>query len=520
MFTDPISLCQLGNELYLQGRHAEAVAAYDSAIAEIPDYCAALNNRGVVLLALGEATKALASFETALAFEPDFTEATYNKANTLRDLRRFAEALAAYDAVIAERPNYAEAYNNRGNALQELQRPLDALVSYDKALALKRSYPAALENKAILLGEFGFVDSARHLLEAVIRATPLSARAHYHLVRIKRMTRLDPQLATLEALAQDRTRLSSKDAIAIAFALGKAYDDIGNFERAFARFAEGNALQRAGIAYDEAQTLSRMGKIAEAFSPGALSAHRSLAHVAAAPIFIFGMPRSGSSLIEQILSRHPEISACGEIDAFEQAAGAQGFQLPEMLSRLSPVQLLDIGERYLQNVGTEPGKRSTDKKPSNFLFAGLIHLALPNARLIHTRRNPVDTCWSCFSQRFSQEGGLPSAYDLSELGRYYRAYEALMQHWQRVLPEGAMLTVDYEDVVADLEGQTRRILDFCGLPWNADCLDFHNSHRQVRTASSGQVNQPLYKSAVGRGKNYEPFLGPLMKELDVFSHAA
>jgi Tfp pilus assembly protein PilF len=524
MSIEATSLCRMGNELHQQGRHSEALAAYDQSLELNPNYPAALHNRGVVLLALCEPARALQSFEKALSLQPAFAEALYNRAKALMELKRIPEALADNERAIAVRPNYAEAFNNRGNALQDLGRPLEALESYDRALALRPSYADALENKAILQSEFGDVDAARRALEALIRFEPRRARAHFYLVRMKRMTRDDPQLGVLESLGRDRTTTGEKEAVDINFALGKAYDDIGEYERAFARFAEGNAQKRAGIVYDEAKTLARLQRISAAFTIDAMNAYRGFGDSTAAPIFIFGMPRSGSTLIEQILSRHPDVSARGEIDAFEEAAtnvvDADGgrLALPEMLSRLAPEQLQAIAQRYLQKLRVEGQgeKRTTDKKPSNFLFAGLIHLALPRARLIHTRRDPIDTCWSCFSQRFA-DGGLPSAYDLGELGRFYCAYDSLLEHWRRVLPEGAMLTVDYEDVVADIEGQTRRILGHCGLEWNVDCLEFEKSRRQVRTASAGQVNQPLYKSAVGRGKNYERFLGPLMNGLAALS---
>jgi tetratricopeptide (TPR) repeat protein len=527
MSTEATSLCQMANDLHQQGRHSEALAAYDRAIELNPWYPAALSNRGVALLALGAPAKALESFEKAVGLQPDFAEALYNRANALRELKRIPEALVGYEKAIAVRPNYATAFNNRGNALQELERPLEALESYDRALALWPSYADAWENKAILQTEFGDLEAARRALEALIRVEPRRARAHFHLVRLKRMTRDDPQLGVLERLARERGAMGKKEAVDISFALGKAYDDIGECERAFARFAEGNALKRAGIVYDEAKTLAHLQRIAAAFTTDAINACRGLRDTTAAPIFIFGMPRSGATLIEQILSRHPDVSARGEVDAFEKAAAdavdADGrrLPLPEMFSRLSPRQLQAIARRYSEKmrVEGEGAKRTTDKKPSNFLFAGLIHLALPGARLIHTRRDAIDTCWSCFSQRFA-DVGMPSAYDLGELGRFYCAYDSLMEHWRRVLPEGAMLTVDYEDVVADLEGQTRRILAHCGLEWNDDCLEFHKSRRQVRTASAGQVNQPLYKNAVGRGRNYERFLAPLMNELAALSRPA
>jgi tetratricopeptide (TPR) repeat protein len=524
MSTESIALCRMANDLHQQGRHSEALAAYDRAIELNPRYPAALNNRGVALLALSQPAKALESFEKASGLQPDFAEALYNRANALRELKRIPEALADYERAIAVRPNYTMAFNNRGVALQELERPIEALESYDRALALCPSYADAWENKAILQSELGDVEAARRALETLIRAEPRRARAHFHLVRMKRMTRDDPQLGVLEALARERNAMGKTEAVDISFALGKAYEDIGEYERAFACFAEGNALKRAGIVYNEAGALAHLRRISAAFTTEAIEACRGLGDATAAPIFIFGMPRSGSTLIEQILSRHPDVSARGEVDAFEKAAadavdvGGRRLNMPDMFSRLPPGELKAIARRYLENmrVEGESAKRTTDKKPSNFLFAGLIHLALPGARLIHTRRDAIDTCWSCFSQRFA-DVGLPSAYDLGELGRFYCAYDSLMEHWRRVLPENAVLTVDYEDVVADLEGQTRRILAHCGLQWNDDCLEFHKSHRHVRTASAGQVNQPLYNSAVGRGKNYQRFLAPLANELAALS---
>ena len=521
MSDEALAFCRLGNVMQTLGQFREAVAAYDKSIALEPGYLAALNNRGVALLALHQPLEAIASYDSALALDPDFTEAIYNRGDALRELRRFAEALRDYERAIALRPTNAEAFNNRGNTLQELGRPLDALASYDQALALRPAYIEALENKAILLGEFGVLDAARQALQSVIAIAPGRARAHYHLARLKRMTRSDPQLKILEGLARNLAALSTKDAIDVGFALAKAYDDIGEYERAFAAYVKANALKRVGVAYDEAQALAHLAAIAKTFSPSAIRAHRGMGDDSPAPIFIFGMPRSGSTLIEQILARHPEVTPRGEVDDFEQAISCarndSGCKLrfPQEFAGVSGDELQGIARRYLRLIGAEdePGKRFTDKNPSNFLFAGLIHLALPNARLIHTRRDPSDTCWSCFTQRFADNGSLPSAYDLGEIGRYYRAYQKLMEHWLSVPPEDAILTVDYESVVVDLEGQTRRILNFCGLEWNDRCLAFHEARRQVRTASSGQVNEPLHRGSIGRWRRYERFLAPLTREL-------
>jgi hypothetical protein len=237
------------------------------------------------------------------------------------------------------------------------------------------------------------------------------------------------------------------------------------------------------------------------------------------PVFVFGMPRSGTTLVEQILASHPQVFGAGETDDFARSAAGLGERTdnlaltPEAVSSIPGERLRDLGARYVERVArTAPAAaRITDKTLENFRFVGLIHLALPNAKIIHVRRHPLDTCLSCFSKLF--QGHLPYTYDLAELGRYYRLYEGLMAHWRRVTPPGVMLEVRYEDVVADLEGQARRILAHCGLDWDARCLDFHLTQRSVRTASATQVRQPIYDHSIGRWRAYASFLEPLIVEL-------
>ena len=238
------------------------------------------------------------------------------------------------------------------------------------------------------------------------------------------------------------------------------------------------------------------------------------------PIFILGMPRSGTTLVEQIIASHPMVHGAGELQTLNDVAqtvrGSDGqpMSYPEFVSALDAPALRQIGARYIAAVRAlaPEGARVTDKMPSNYYFAGLIHLALPNATIIHTIRDPVDTCISCFSKLFSAEQN--HTYELGELGRYNSRYQRLMAHWRRVLPAGRILDVRYEDVVADLEGQARRIIAHCGLPWDDRCLAFHETDRPVRTASATQVRQPIYRSAVGRWRVYQQQVGPLLAELD------
>jgi hypothetical protein len=265
--------------------------------------------------------------------------------------------------------------------------------------------------------------------------------------------------------------------------------------------------------------LGELDRAQQVFSPGFMRAARGTGEPSAKPIFIVGMPRSGTSLVEQILASHPLVVGGGELKLFERAmddirsAMPETCRYPELALQMSDEHFQELGGRYLAAIGrlAPAASHITDKMPTNFVFAGLIHLALPNATIIHAVRDPVDTCISCFSKLFTE--GNFQTYDLAELGRYCRHYQDLMAHWHQVLPAGRILDVVYEDTVADLEGTARRILAHCGLPWDERCLDFHSTERVVRTSSAAQVRKPIYASSVGRRGAYRAMLGPLLAEL-------
>jgi hypothetical protein len=324
----------------------------------------------------------------------------------------------------------------------------------------------------------------------------------------------------MERLMADGALLSDEDRICLHFALGKAFADLEQNEASFRHFLEGNALKRRTSGYDEAATLSFFERIAAVFTRELMQRMRGGGDPSRVPVFVVGMPRSGTTLIEQILASHSKVFGAGEREEFGEAAFSLGqangttARFPEVVSTLSADELRQLGARYLDLVGaaTGPAERIVDKLPLNFTFVGLIHLALPNARIIWARRDPIDTCVSCFSTLFG--GNQPHTYDLGELGRYHRAHEALMHHWRGVLPHGIMLEVRYEDVVEDLEGQARRMLKHCGLEWEDACLEYHRTQRSVRTASVAQVRQPIYRRSVGRWRAYQHLLQPLLQALD------
>jgi hypothetical protein len=275
---------------------------------------------------------------------------------------------------------------------------------------------------------------------------------------------------------------------------------------------------RSRIRYDERSTLELPGRIKASFGPELIRAKAGQGEPSKAPIFIVGVHRSGTSLVEQIIASHPKAFGGGEVGSLGSGPiGGRGVPLryPEDVAGLGPEALREFGSevlRRLTSLGPGSPKRITDKMPTNFWFLGLIHLALPNARIIHVRRDPTDTCVSCFSKLFGDSPPLYT-YDLAELGRYYRAYDDVMRHWREALPPGVMLEVQYEELVANLETEARRMIAHCGLEWNPACLSYHRTKRVLNTASVVQVRQPIFQSSIGRWRLYGEFLGPLFEAL-------
>ena len=518
----PESAAALGNfglVLASLRRREEALASYDKALALKPDYVEALNNRGDALRGLKRFGEALASFDRALALKPDYAEALNGRGNAFFDLGRPGEALADYDRALELKPGFSEALSNRGRALAALGRPDQALASYDKAIAANAGLAEAHEGRGLALLESGRLEEASAAIERAIERAPSTARLYYNLGQTRRFWSGDPHIAALERLAREIPSLDEDERIALNFAIGNALADIGDAERSFRFLRDGNTLRRRQLVYDEAAALGLLARTRTAFAAERMQAGAGRGAPSAVPIFVLGMPRSGTTLIEQILASHPDAFGAGEIDDFDAAIGslgggaAQALHSPEIACRLSDVQLRELAACYLGRIEAfaPAAARIVNKMPKNFRHAGLIHLALPNARIIHARRDPVDTCISCYSKMFADN--LPYTFDLEELGRYHTGYQALMNHWRTVLAPDVMLDVQYEELVADLEGQARRIVAHCGLEWDPRCLAFHRTERSVRTASASQVRQPVYKSSVGRWRAYEPFLAPLLAAL-------
>ena len=477
--------------------------------------------RAVELQQHGDLAGAEQIYRAILKQHPNHFETLSNLGFILLVAERMEDATYFLRKALNQRPRAAITHTLLARALQLLDRHEEALDRARRAIALD---PGLAEGHAILaqgLAELGRYDEAVSAMARAIELSPDEPRLYHYWGHITRWTPDDPRLAALRALEQKSKSkpLPLPERVELNFALAGAHAGCGDLEGSFRYQIEGGALQRQLARYDETATFREFDELARAVDSAWLSRHKGAGDPSPLPVFIVGMPRSGTTLVEQILSSHPKVRALGERNSFSDSIrrvrGMPGA--PPMFGQWSGTQLRKLGALYLEASRRDVPPnvaRFVDKLPANFLYAGLIHASLPNARIIHTCRDPVDTCLSVFSVLFSGTSQLYS-YDLAELGRYYGAYRKLMAHWRNVLPGGVMLDVQYEDVVNDLEQQARRIIAHCGLEWDDACLEFHKTARPVRTISHAQVRQPIYRSSVGRKRPPPELLRPLLETLGI-----
>ncbi|MBV8921420.1 sulfotransferase [Bradyrhizobium sp.] len=534
-------------------RHDEAIAQYQRALAINPQLTDAYVNLGGTLHLIGRREEAIAIYQAALLANPNLADAHYNLGNLYSELDNLQAAIFHYGRAVELRPTSAESHNNLGNALQKRGRHQEAIAHYRTAIRLKPNDASTLRNmgdawrslhrfdkaiasyRAALTSDptditamnhlggalmiTGQIEDAARVYEAALKIQPQNVGVHFNYATAKRFVAGDPRLPLLEDLAAREAQLPDEGRIALHFTLGKAYADLRDGERSFQHLDIANRIERQHLTYDELSTLRLFDRIRDAFTKDILRTRSGAGHRSEAPIFVVGMPRSGTSLVEQILASHPRVYGAGEVNHFSTVtssfAARSRTQYPEMFFKLSDEELRELGKTYLAQISAPAASaaRIVDKMPANFLSLGLIHLALPEARIIHVKRDPIDTCLSCFSLLFAE--GQPFAYDLAEVGHYYKAYEALMAHWRSVLPPGTMLEVQYEDLVGEMEGHARRLVRYCGLDWDDRCLSFHQTKRPVQTASLVQVREPVHSKSVGRWRLYGARLKPLLDALDI-----
>jgi len=507
----------LGLMAYQLGQRQRAIDFILKAISIDGSQALYLRNIGEMYRQAGDLQNAVSFGRRAVALNASDAQSLYNLGVALADAGQTEEAKKIYQRTTEIDPGHGLAFNNWGSAVEAEGDKETAKSLYSKAVAINRRHPEAQNNLGAILSEQGDLDGAQAAFKAAIDANPSFVDPHFNISTLKKYRTGDPHTDMLESLAKRRFDLPDQSRSRLCFALGKAREDLGYYKRAFDAYAEGNRLARATIEFDEKKLDRTLESITGQFTKDFIASKSKYGHPDPTPVFIVGMPRSGTTLLEQVLSSHPSVYGAGELhflnDVIVQACSLKPNGFPQALTTFGPDEYMEMGGAYINQLRgfSSMATRITDKMPANFFHIGMIHLMMPNAKIIHSRREPMDTCWSNFTRHFNST--MEFAYDLEELGRYHNRYQDLMDHWADVLPQDKILNVDYESVVDDLESQARRMIAFIDMDWDDACLSFHKNPRLVQTASIAQVRQPIYKSSLARWRAFEEQLKPLQKVL-------
>lgn len=491
------------------------------------------NNRGLALMEIGRQKEAVGCFEASLDADPDFVPAMVNLGKGYNATRNFDKAVVILEKAIVATPDFLDAFTELSNAHGELGNLEKALEAIDNALAVRPEHGRLLNQKAMLFTTFGKLDDAEQIFRSMVQKNPNASGAYVAIARTKKFESYDDDMQNMERLYKEMPDVDYAKTLQgeaqkedgedpkmnLAMALAKAFEAIEVYDQSFYYYKEGNRLRRKKYFYDQADDFLEFDQRRKLFTPSLISDFAATGHQDKTPIFIVGMPRSGTTLLEQVFHSHRDVFGAGELGFMPQLVRSKFKTMRVFEDRLMAGQVTadvfrELGASYIEKVRelNSDSPFITDKLPHNFLQVGFIKLALPNAKVIHSYRNPIDNAFAIFKQIFGNDAH-QYAYDLVELGQYHNKYRELMAHWNEIFP-GQILENRYEDMVADLETQTRRVLDFCGLDWDPNCLNFHESDRAIRTASVTQVRQPIYTGSVEKWRKYEAQLQPLIRVLE------
>ena len=465
----------------------------------------------------GRMRDALQAIERALQLDP-LPKYRLHRAQCLVRLGDRAGVAAEAAALRGARFDEAAMHSDTGTLLHETGDHRGALEHYTRAIELDAETAAYRYNRAAVHRYLGDIEAAERDFDAAIARQPDDYEAYNSRAHLRTQDPGRNHVAQLERMLAGCESVPGR--VQLCHALAKECEDLGEYERSFAYLQQGAGLKRRHMRYSLEDDLAILERIREVYAPGMFDGHVPGCDDASA-IFVIGLPRTGTTLVERILDSHPDVRSAGELNEFGtelvrltgRLPGGAGTSRVAFVERTSQLDFRALGEAYLHAVRPLRGDRPrfVDKLPFNYLYAGLIHLALPRARIVSLRRHPMDTCYAVYKHLFRD--AYPFSYDLDELGRYYVAYDRLMRHWNAVMP-GVIHTVAYEDMVADLDRQARRLVEYCGLPWHDDCLQFHRNPRASTTASALQVRQPIYDTSVGKWRRYATHLEPLRASLE------
>jgi tetratricopeptide (TPR) repeat protein len=546
------SLNNMGSIKRARKESEEAMAFYRQVLEIDPDYHESANNLAALLIEDNQSDEALKLLMRLVKVNPNYAEAHNNIGNAFFAKEEYDKALVAYNRALSLRQGYLEPMLGIARVQKEKEQLDDAALTVKHVLEIDSKRPEAYAllgdirlkqakyeesgeayRKAItleetLLGahlglgqlqmELGELNEAEKTFQQAMEINSDEVAPYVFMTQVSKIKQGDGILARLEQEAGKLQELPEGKAMSLHFAMGKAYDDVKEYDKAFPHFMEGCRIKRGKIDYNPGNNDRSCAEIIRFFKEENLAKLRGGAEPSDLPIFVLGMPRSGTTLVETIIASHPEVFGAGELHDILRIAnnpkpGIKSEGFPISMQGLTAADVREMGERYLENLRQHDARASriTDKMPANFMALGLIHLMLPQAKVVHVMRNPVDICLSNFTKNFNNSQ--LHSYDLSEMARFYVNYAKLMEHWRKVLPQGSFYDIQYEQLVADPEPETRSLIDYCGLSWDDACLSPHKTERGVKTASVTQVRQPVYTDSVERWRRYETFLQPLLDAL-------
>lgn len=505
-----------------QNNMAEAVQFMQQAAEIAPDIALYRRNLGELLRRVKQLEAAIASHKIALSIEPHSAENHFLLGLAYNDNYQFKLAIQHYHTALSYDPHYGVVWNNLGVSIESTGDKQTAKIAYATAIALNPKHAEAQNNLAAIYSEEGRLDEARFHFTEAIAANPDFVDAHYNLSLIKTYTLDDPHLSFLESIMQKIDHDTVTTRIKYYFALGKALDDTKQYTRAFKAYEEGNKLHYRHHPWDKTNLQALVEGIPQIFNASFFKKTLPKKDTRC-PIFIVGMPRAGTTLIEQILSSHESIYGAGELtildEVIQEACHASHMPFHVWAERLTDQEFTTLGETYLDRTWQLAADKNfiIDKMPGNCFYIGMMYRMFSNVKIIHAMRDPMDSCFSCFTHLFKDN--MAFAYDLTALGTYYTLYANAMQHWHMILPPNTIFDLPYEHMIEHHEACSKQLLDYIGLPWDPACLKFYENSRMVKTASLTQVRKPIYKTSLQRWRYFEQELEPLLQIVTPYRHA-
>ena len=508
--THQLSWQILGIVFSKTGKKSEAVDANQRVVHLVPNDAQAHYNLAVSLKELRRLNEAEASYKKAIILKSDFTQAHSNLGNVLKELGRLNEAEASYKKALILKPDNAEAHYNLGVVLKELGRLDEAEASYKKAIILKSDYPQAYNNLGIMYQELGKLDEAEASYKKSIILKPDFSQAHRHLASVKKFSKRDDHFLQMQKLLNEGS-YSEEQRCHFNFALAKASEDLGEIENAFSYYKEGNTLRKKLLNYDITRDIKLFKQIKKCYAKikeNTLEIKNTQNKLT--PIFIVGMFRSGTTLVEQVISSHSKVAGAGELTFAE----ILGDSIARGLSILNKNTLLNFRENYIKKLQalSNGSLIVTDKNPQNFRYIGLLAAAFPDSKIVHVRRNSAAVCWGNYKQFFASKNvGYP--YDLNDVVEYHTLYENLMEFWKIQLTD-RIYNFDYELLTTNQESETKNLIQYLGLDWQEECLSPQSNNRRVATASNKQIREKIYQGSSQQWKVFQPFLNGVLDHLD------